>query len=75
MLAKMLADTYGYKIETGNQGVYKHLVHYIDMRDKTPIFEQLMEHFAALDTSLNKSRPGSGPHTTTTTKDSARKMD
>jgi len=34
-----------------------------------------MEQLAALDTSLNKSQPGSGPNTTTTTKASARKMD
>jgi len=54
MPAEMLADTYGYKIEKGNQGVYKDLVRYIGMRDGTPTLEQRMEHLAALDTSLNK---------------------
>jgi hypothetical protein len=75
MPAEMLADAYGYKIEKGNQGVYKDLVHYIGMRDRTPTLEQRMEHLAPLDTSLNKSQSGSGPNTTTTTKASARKMD
>jgi hypothetical protein len=75
MPAKMLADAYGYKIEKGNQGVYKDLVLYIGMRDWTPTLEQRMEHLAALDTSLNTSQSGSGPNTTTTTKASARKMD
>ena len=75
MPAEMLADAYGYKIEKGNQGVYKDLVRYIGMRDRTPTLEQRMEHLAALDTSLNKSQSGSGPNTTTTTKASARKMD
>jgi len=75
MPAEMLADAYRYKIEKGNQGVYKDLVSYIGMRDRTPTLEQRMEHLAALDTSLNKSQSGSGPNTTTTTKASARKMD
>jgi len=75
MPAKMLANTYGYKIEKGTQGVYKDFVHYIGMRDRTRTLEQHMEHFAALDTSLNKFQSGSGPNTTTTTKASARKMD
>jgi len=34
-----------------------------------------VEHLATLDTSLNKSQPGSGPNTTTTMKASAWKMD
>jgi len=46
----------------GNQGVYKDFVRYIGMRDRTPTLEQCMEHLAALDTSLNKSQPGSGPN-------------
>jgi len=77
MPAEMLADTYGYKIEKGNQGVYKNLVHYIGMRDRTPTLEQHIEHLAALDTSLNKFQPGGifNKNTTTTTKASARKMD
>jgi len=75
MPAEMIADAYGYKIEQGNQGVYKDLVRYIGMRDRTPTLEQRMEHLAALDTSLYKSQSGSGPNTTTTTKASARKMD
>jgi len=75
MPAKMIADTYGYKIENGNQGVYKDLVRYIGMRDRTSTLEQRMEHLATLDTSLNKSQSGSGPNTTTTTKPPARKID
>jgi len=75
MPAEMLADAYGYKIEQGNQGVYRDLVSYIGMCDTTPTLEQRMEHLAALDTSLNKSQSGSSPNTTTTTKASARKMD
>jgi len=75
MPAEMLADPYGYKIEQGNQGVYRDLVGYIGMRDTTPTLEQRLEHLAALDTSLNKSQSGSSPNTTTTTKASARKMD
>jgi len=75
MPAEMLADAYGFKIDNGNQGVYKDLVCYMGMRDRTPTLEQLMEHLAALDMSLNKSESGSGPNTTTTTKASARKMD
>jgi hypothetical protein len=75
MPAEMLADAYEYKIEQGNQGVYKDLVHYIGMRDRTPTLEHHMEHLAALDTFLNKSQSGSGPNTTTTAKPSARKMD
>jgi hypothetical protein len=75
MAAEMLADTYGYKIEKGNQGVYTDLVGYIGMRDRTPTLEQRTEHLAALDMSLNKSQSGSGPNTTTTMKASARKMD
>jgi len=75
MPAEMLADAYGYKIEKGNQGVYKDFVRYIGMRDRTPTLEQRMEHLAALDTSLNKSQSGSGPNTITTMNASARKMD
>jgi len=75
MPAEMLSDTYGYKVENSNQGVYKDMVRYISMRDRTPTLEQRMEHLAALDTPLNKSQSGSGPNTTTTTKPSARKMD
>jgi len=75
MPAKMLADAYGHKIEKGNQGVYKDLVRYIGMRDRTPTLEQCMEHLAAPDTSLNKFQSGSGPNITTTTKASARKID
>jgi len=75
--AKLLADADGYKIEKGNQGVYKDLVRYIGMRDGTPTLEQRMEHLPALDTSLNTSQPGGSfnMNTTTTTKASARKMD
>jgi len=75
MPAEMLGDAYGYTIEKGNQGVYKDLVRYIGMRDRTPTLEQRMERLTALDTSLNKSESGSGPNTTITTKASARKMD
>jgi len=75
MPAQVLADAYGYKIEKGNQGVYKDLVHYIGMRDRSPTLGQYMKHLAALDSSLNHSRPGCGPSTTITTKASARKMD
>jgi len=75
MPAKILADAYGYKLEMGNQGVYKDFVRYIGMRDRTPTLEQRMEHLAALDASLNQSQSGSGPNTTTTMKASARKMD
>jgi hypothetical protein len=75
MPAEMLADAYGYKIEKGNQGVYKDLVRYIGMRDRTPTLEQCMEHLAALAMSLNKSQSGSSfnTNTNTTTKASARK--
>jgi hypothetical protein len=77
MPAEMLPDPYGYEIEKGNQGVYKNLVRYIDMRDRIPTLEQRMEHLAALDTSLNESQPGSSFNTNikTTMKASARKMD
>ena len=77
MPAEMLADAYGYKIKKGNQGVYKDLVRYIGMCNRTPTLEQRMEHLTALDTSLNKSQPGGSfnTNTTTTTKASARKMD
>ena len=75
MLANMLADAYGYKIEKGNKGVYKDFVRYISVRDRTSTLEQHMEHLALLDTSINKSQSGRGPNTTTTTKASARKMD
>jgi len=72
---KMLPDTYGYKIEKGNQGVYKDLVCNIGMRNRTRTLEQRLEHLAALDTSLNKSQPGSGSGANTTTNVSAMKMD
>jgi len=75
MPAEMLANAHGYMIEQGNQGVYKDLVRYIGMRDRSPTLEQRMEQLAAQDTSLNKSQSGSGPNTTTTTKASASKMD
>jgi len=75
MPAEMFADAYGYKIEKGNQGVYKDLARYIAMRDSTPTLEQRKELLAALDTSLKKSQSGSGLNSTTTTKASARKMD
>jgi len=75
MPAEMSADAYGYKIKKGNQGVYKDLVRYIGMCDRTPTLEQHMQHLVTLDTSLNKSQSGCGPKTTTTTKASARKMD
>jgi len=75
MPAEMLADAYGYKIEKGNPEVYKDLVHYIGKRDRSPTLEQCMEHLTALDTSLNKFQPGSGPNTTATMQASARKMD
>jgi len=75
MPAEMLAAAYGYTIKKGNKGVYKNLVRYIGMRNRTPTPEQRMKHLAALDTSLNKSQFGSGPNTTTTTKASAWKMD
>ena len=75
MPAEMLANAYGYKIKKGNQRVYKDLVRYFCMRNRTPTLEQRMEHLATLGTSLNKSQPGSGPNTSTTAKASARKMD
>jgi len=75
MPAEMLADAYGYMVKNGTQGVYKDLVRYIGMRDRTPTLEQYMEHLATLDTSLNKSQSGCGPNTPTTMKASARKMD
>jgi len=76
MLAELLVDAYGCRIKKGNQGVYRDLVRYIGMRDKTPTLEQRMEHLATLDTSLNKSQPGCSfnTNTNTTTKVSARKM-
>jgi len=74
MPAEMLANIYGYKIEQGNQGVYKDVVRYIGMRFRTPNLKKRMEHLAALDTSLNKSQHGSGPNTTTTMKASASNM-
>jgi len=77
MPATMLVNAYGYMIKKGNQGVYKDLVRYIGMRDRTSTLKQHMEHHAVLDTSLYKSQPGSGCNTTsnTTTKTSAREMD
>jgi len=77
MPAEMLGDAYGYMIEKGNQGVYKDSIHYIGMRNTTPILEQHIEHLAALEKSLNKSQPRSSFNTNTnmTTKASARKMD
>jgi hypothetical protein len=53
MSAEMLTAAHGYKIEKGNQGVYKDFVRYIGMSDRTPTLEQHMEHLAALDTSFN----------------------
>jgi hypothetical protein len=77
MPAEMLANTYGYIIIKGNQGVYKDLVRYIRICDGTPTLEQCMEHLAMLVTSLNKSQSayGSNANTNTTTKASARKID
>ena len=55
--AEMLANTYGYKIEKGNQRVEKDLVHYIGMCDKTPTLQQrawsTSPHWTHLSTSLN----------------------
>jgi hypothetical protein len=77
MPAEMIADSYGHTIEKVNQGVYKDVVRYIGMRERTPTLEQRMEHLAVLDTSLNKSQSSSSSNanTNTTTKASARKMD
>jgi len=77
MPAGMFADTYMYKIEKGTQGVYKDLVCYIGMHNRTPTLEQRMEHLTALVMFLNKSQPGSGSNmnTNTTKKASTRKMD
>ena len=47
MPAEMLADADGYKIEMGNQGVYKDLVRYIGTRDRTATLEQHMDHIFA----------------------------
>jgi len=55
MPVKMLAVSYGYKIEKGNQRVYKDTVRYIGMHYRTATLEQRMEHLAVLETSLNKS--------------------
>jgi len=76
MAAEMLADDYQYKIEKGNEGVFNHLVPYIDMHDRTPTLEQHIEYLAMLDTSLNQSEPGGGFNmkTNTTTKSSACKI-
>jgi len=67
MPAEMFADAYGYRIRKGNQGVYRDLVRYISMRDRTPTLKQRMEHLAVLDTSLNKSQPGCSFNTNTNT--------
>jgi hypothetical protein len=77
MLAKILADACGYKIEWGNQGVYKDLVRYIGMHDWAPTLEQYIEHLAALDMFLNKSQStsSSNTNTNTVTKASASIMD
>jgi len=77
MSTKILSDSYGYKIENGHQGIYKDLVHYIGMRDRTPTVNQRMEHLAALDPSPNQSQLASSFNTNsnTTTKASATKMD
>jgi len=77
MPAEMLADAYRYMIEKGNQGVYKDFIHHIGMGDMTPTLEQHIEHLTTLDTSLNKSQPGSGsnPYTNTNMKASARNID
>jgi len=37
--AEMVAEAYGYKIKIGNQVVYKDLVWYIGMYDRTPTLE------------------------------------
>jgi len=66
MPAEMLADAYRYMIEMGNQGVYKDLVHYIGMRDRTPTLKQHMKHLATLDTFLINSQPASGSNTNLT---------
>jgi hypothetical protein len=63
----MSVDAYGYKIEMGNRGVYKDLVHYIGMHDSTPTLEHHMEHLATLDTFLNASQLGSSFNTNTNT--------
>jgi hypothetical protein len=75
MPSEMLSDAYGFKIELGNQGMYKDLLRYIGMYDKTLTLEQRMEHLAALDMSLNKSQPASASNENTNTKASARKME
>jgi rubrerythrin len=75
MPAEMLADAYGYKIEKGNQGVFKDLVQYIGMRYSTPTVEPHIEQLAALDTSLNKSQLATASIMNTNTKASARKME
>jgi hypothetical protein len=77
MPAEMSAKAYGYKNEKGNQAVYKVLVRYIGMSDRTPTLEQPMEHLAASDMSLNISQSPSSSkvNTITTTKALARKMD
>jgi len=67
MPTKMIVDRYWYQIEKGNEIVYEDLVHYIGMRNKTPTLVQNMENVTALDTSLNKSQPGSGSGTNTNT--------
>jgi hypothetical protein len=59
----------------GNHGGYEDFVCYLGMCERTPTLDLSMEPLAILDTSLNKSQPGSGPNTTITTKASARKMD
>jgi hypothetical protein len=76
VLVAMLADGYDYKIEKGNQGVYKHLVPYSGMHNRTRTLEQRMEHLNAQDTSLNKSQQGGSFNmkTTITTNAPARKM-
>jgi len=78
MLNEMWADTYTmYKIDKGNQEVYKDLVRYNGTHDMTHTFEQRMEHVTMLEMCINKSLPGCGSsaHTNTTMRVSARKMD
>jgi hypothetical protein len=73
----MLANTYGYKIENANQGVYEDVVRYVGICDRSATIEKRMEHLAALDTCLNKSDPASGSNANnnTSTKASGKKME
>jgi len=74
---EIFAEVDGVMIESATTEFMKNIVHHVGMCNRSVMFEQRMEHLAALDISLNKIQSGSGfsTNSNTTTKVSARKID